>query len=440
MKAEVLITGDRGGLQWNLAVWDADTGATLKTYKGNSSAAGTLTRIGADYLVSAQPDKPLLNVWQTHRAEQASLRLFTPGKCTALTAPPSGKYLLAAVEEKISVWQVSTGRLWRVLAAHYQPVTRLVFTSDGTHFVSAGEDGQVLYWSLAVVVSARTLPGLKVGQVGRPEPRWSWRDHALAVTDVHVTAGGCHAKIASVSGDQTCKVFCPLAGQLLLSVSFPVGLASVVLDASCDHVYVGGDNGSIYSFSLQSPPRTVSVSINDTALEPRAPIKAHAGRVTHLAISLDGSQLASGGSNSKDSQKSGDNTGSVKLWHVKSGQCVRTLDHRAAITTLQFVVPPIGMLNPDAYQPTRKLVALQKGFDEQEPFVAKILSREEKQLNRLEPSSSSQNPAFLSKHNAASAQDNASTTDEKMSELMDINQQLYKFAVQNILHKPTVPL
>ena len=40
------------------------------------------------------------------------------------------------------------------------------------------------------MLSRRTLPGLPSGQVGKPEPKWSWREHALPVTDIDVTSGG----------------------------------------------------------------------------------------------------------------------------------------------------------------------------------------------------------------------------------------------------------
>ena len=49
---------------------------------------------------------------------------------------------------------------------------------------------KVLCWSLATVVSRRTLPGLPSGQVGKPEPKWSWREHALPVTDIDISSGG----------------------------------------------------------------------------------------------------------------------------------------------------------------------------------------------------------------------------------------------------------
>ncbi len=48
--------------------------------------------------------------------------------------------------------------------------------------------------------------------------------------------------------------------------------------------------------------------------------KGHTKEVKVLSLSLDGTQLASGGA---------DNL--VKLWHMKSGQCVRTLEHKGEI-------------------------------------------------------------------------------------------------------------
>ena len=130
-------------------------------------------------MVSGQPNKPLLNVWQVHpmestdiphranfqvnRSEQIPLRLFTPGPVSSLATSPSGSYLAAAVQESITIWQIGTGgpavqfcaniftlypvlsgALLAVLSRHYQPVTVLSFTKDGSHLISGGEDGQVL--------------------------------------------------------------------------------------------------------------------------------------------------------------------------------------------------------------------------------------------------------------------------------------------------------
>ena len=46
-------------------------------------------------------------------------------------------------KNKIIFFYSFEGRVCRVLSSHYQKVTSLVFTQDGAHFLSAGQDGQV---------------------------------------------------------------------------------------------------------------------------------------------------------------------------------------------------------------------------------------------------------------------------------------------------------
>ena len=44
--------------------------------------------------------------------------------------------------------QVSTGNLLAILSRHYQDVSCLQFTGDGSHFLSGGKDCLVLVWGL----------------------------------------------------------------------------------------------------------------------------------------------------------------------------------------------------------------------------------------------------------------------------------------------------
>jgi len=408
------MTGDSSGQMYNLSVWDPDTGTILSSFKGGSSASHTVTMIGNDYIISAPPDKPLLNVWQNNRNEQLSIRMFTPGKVNAMTCSPKGHYLLVAVQEQISIYQISSGRLWCVLSSHYQSVTTIKFTSDGSHFVSAGADGQVLCWNLATVLSRRALPGLPSGQVGKPEAKWCWREHALPVTDLVISAGGLQGKVFSVSKDQTCKIYSITSGQLLLSVAFNAPLSAIAVTIDCDQVCVGGENGDIFMFSLRNPPRTVSVTSEN--LDSLSVLKnGHKGCVTTLSLCLDGSQLASGSS---------DHT--VKLWHIKSGQCVRTLQQKGRITSLQYMLPPPGMIQDSIWKPTRKLVPLIKGCDSNQPFKVNLLCKEDKQMERLDE-----------RYNVVDediVQGGSSDEQEgKLKELVDINHQLYTFSLKHIL-------
>jgi len=425
-KHEALLTSDNSGQLWNICVWDPETGSTLTTYKGSSSAPRTLSMIGADYIISAPPSKPILNVWQVNRAEQLPVRMIAPGRVRAMVASPSGSYLLAATEENINIWQISTGKLLRVLSRHYQPVTSLVFTRDGAAFISAGEDGQVLAWSLAVTVSLRCLPGQESRQVGQPDPRWTWNDHALPVTGVHVGHGGPSSRVFTVSLDQTCKVYCMGSGQLLLSVSFSLPLTSVCCDVMEDSVYVGTKTGDIFTFSLLNPPRDVSVPADKLS---KTVLTGHTAQVSCLAVSMDGLSLASGGD---------DNC--VRLWHLKSGQCTRTLDHKGGVSVVEFFTPPPAMLNSDLWAPERKLVSLQKGSNENEPFVCNVLHRERRggQFEVKEESDDFYNivgdVGHGEKGEGRKEQEEDGMTVE---ELKQINNQLYKFALKNVISSKT---
>ena len=45
--------------------------------------------------------------------------------------------------------KVASGNLLVILSRHYQLVSCLKFTDDGSHFLSSGEDNLVLVWKMA---------------------------------------------------------------------------------------------------------------------------------------------------------------------------------------------------------------------------------------------------------------------------------------------------
>jgi pre-rRNA-processing protein IPI3 len=59
---EVIVTSENSGQLWNCCVWDPLTGTALRSFKGGISCSRTLTTISSDYLISAQKDKPIIQV------------------------------------------------------------------------------------------------------------------------------------------------------------------------------------------------------------------------------------------------------------------------------------------------------------------------------------------------------------------------------------------
>lgn len=60
---EILVTADASGQVWNMCFWDFSTGTSLRTIKGGVSAPRTLSVISNDYVISAEKNKPIINVW-----------------------------------------------------------------------------------------------------------------------------------------------------------------------------------------------------------------------------------------------------------------------------------------------------------------------------------------------------------------------------------------
>lgn len=326
---EVAITSDASGSSWTCCAWDARAGTNLMTYKGGGSAsAHSVSFVRNEFLATANNNKPLIHIWPVNSQEQVSgARFVTPGRVTALAISPDGCYCVAGIAETVNIWQICSGKLLTVLSRHYQSVTSVRFTDDGSHFVSAGQDGMALVWNLGTVIAN----GVSATDVA---PTYTFSDHALPVSDVYIGHGGMHAYLVTVSLDRSCRIYDLAAGKLLLNVVFPEPLTAVTMDHMDTRVLTGAWDGSIYEVNLQSPPRQKEYHM--TSADTNNRFVGHRGAVTCVSCSLDGETLMSGGADE-----------SVNIWHIPSRQLVRTLAHKGPITNAFFCLAPLAMFDQD---------------------------------------------------------------------------------------------
>ncbi|EDO39035.1 predicted protein, partial [Nematostella vectensis] len=319
---EIALTTDSSGESFCVSVWSISSGMQIKTYKTGSCLAHGLSLLGSQYVLGAQMGKPILHVWNVAK-EQLHMKMICPGRISAVTCSPDGNYCVAACGEKIYVWQVGTGRLHAVIARHYQRVTCLVFTDDGTHLISGGDDNMVIIWSMADLSSEQSLI-----------PTYTWSDHALPVTDIHCSSGGSRARVFTSSLDQTCKAFLYslASGDLLCSFVFDCSITAIVTDPAEYNLFAGASNGRIYQIMLYNPGFKQENHItNEGALN----FTGHSKQVTSLAVTMDGTVLLSG---------SNDNT--ARVWHIQSRQSIRTLTHKGAVTNVQIIRRPVNFTDP----------------------------------------------------------------------------------------------
>lgn len=298
---------------------------------GGATTPHSFAFINNEFLITANNSKPLLHIWPVNSQEQVSgLRFVVPGKVTALAVSPDGVYCVAAVSEIIYIWKISSGDMLAMLSRHYQSVTSLVFTDDGSHFASAGQDGMMLVWKLSSILTASGYSNQETA------PLYSFSDHTLSITDVFIGKGGMRALAASVSLDRTCRIYDLASGTLLLNLVFPEALTSIAIDNLDTKVYVGTIDGNIFEFSLQAPPRTREYHLNHETLTTKQRFIGHKSAVTTLSVSLDGESLLSG---------SNDET--VHFWHIPSKQIIRSIPHKGPITNAKFILAPKAMFDQE---------------------------------------------------------------------------------------------
>ncbi|CAN9500292.1 unnamed protein product [Ophioblennius macclurei] len=325
---EVMLSTDAASPLWNCSVFDLETGSSLLSYRGGSSAARTLCLLRGDFLLSAPPGKNFINVWEVQRKDQLQQKILVPGVVTCLTASPDGVFLAAGVSEAIYLWEVSSGKLLSILTRHYQDVSCLRFTDDSSHLVSGAKDNLVLVWSLSSVFQMDLSPA--------PEPRHVLSHHSLPITDLHCGMMGTQGRIATGSLDQTVKVWELSSGELLLSILFDMEIMSVTFDPCEYFLFCGGSDGSIFQVSLCCQVTDRDRHFQSDS-EGNQVFKGHRNMVTCLSVSMDGSLLLSG---------SHDET--VRLWDVQSKQSLRCLSHKGPVTNAVIMAAPANMFVPDS--------------------------------------------------------------------------------------------
>lgn len=418
---EVAVTCEGSGQLWNACVWDPHVGTPLMTYKGGGVAAPhSLCLLGKDYLMISDVTKPVLYAWQLNSQQPVSaagIRLVCPGRVTSLAVSPDGCYCVTAVAEKLHVWQIASGRHLAVTVRHFQPVICVCFTDDGSHFVSGGEDGLVLVWSLAYLISN---DGGGEIIAGRHEPRHVFSDHSLPVQDLYVGPGGMRARLISVAMDRTCKLYDLASGTLLLSLVFDCLLSAVTMDITEVEVFVGGSDGNIYQFGLHSPPRMQEYHLTEE--EKAKKFTGHTKAVTCLSASVDGVTLLSG---SLDTE--------VMLWHIPSRQCIRIIHHKGPVTNAFFTVAPKCIFSEEV-KPTFVLHSFQKSSDLNEGTMAISVRMTQSNWHAIDDDNG--DDYYYKKSDSISVASSTSEVralKEQLASLKKINSDLYGFAVEKLL-------
>lgn len=169
-------------------------------------------------------------------------------------------------------------------------------------------------------------------------------EHTLAVTSVLLGMGEVNAIAVTASLDRSAKIWQIATGALLRAVTLPAGATSAALDAGEHCLYVGCADGSICEVPLvagtgkagaaaaAAGQGTSGLAVGGAGASGGVVVmEGHSKAVSSLSLSLDGDSLVSG---SED--------GSVRVWDLRSRQCMRVTPSpgRAPVTAALVIEWP----------------------------------------------------------------------------------------------------
>jgi WD40 repeat protein/serine/threonine protein kinase len=155
----------------NLALFDAETGMLLSTFKefpGSArdftySADGTVLAVAAhkSVFVFAMPDRKLTATLKGHLAEVT----------TVAVSPDGSRVLTGAADDTAAVWDAADGRLLSMCKGHTGKLTSVLFRADGRQAATLADDGTARLWPVDLwpAVAARTPRGLTEEEYDRFE-------------------------------------------------------------------------------------------------------------------------------------------------------------------------------------------------------------------------------------------------------------------------------
>jgi cytochrome c len=237
----------------------------------------------------------------TARPSEAELRGHGgPVRAIAVLGPD--RIVTGSFDHRMIVWNVESGTARRVLGFHDGAITALA-SATVSCFVSGGEDGQVALWCRDY-----------------PRPTRTYSRHRGPVTALAVNGPG--TRLASASFDQRI-IISPLSneGGETFAVDSGAPVNGIVFSPDGSDLFAAGYDGSLRSIKLSNRQTTKRVQVGsplnnlvlagneelvaatadgkllffDLMLNQKATLEVQLGPLTNLAVSPDGSILATAG-------------------------------------------------------------------------------------------------------------------------------------------------
>ena len=285
-------------------IWDLDSLKCLMTLRGYSNKTLAMSFVGETRFLAAGNEDRLVRIWDTRNGTMSRELRGHASRVWAVASSSDGALLASASDDlTIRLWAPHDGVCIHEMKGHRDWIRSLAFDHDSRLLASAGEDGRILIWD---VISGHCLATIesKISRVlsvafyqanscivaggsghnlelfsTTGDPLGELKDHANWINSVTAVD---QESCASFSEDGTIKVW-DLIG-LRCIATFDVGqrLLCGAFSSRWLSILSGASDGMLRRWTLNTGLCEASV-------------RAHQGSISTLAVSTDGSVVATAG-------------------------------------------------------------------------------------------------------------------------------------------------
>ena len=256
-----------------IKAWNLNGKQEIFTLTGHSGWIWAIANSPDNKMLASGSADNTVKLWNPLTGKEIRTLTGHSAGVTSVAFSQDGKTLASGSwDKKIKLWNPSTGKEIRTLKGHLQTVASVAFSPDGKMLASASWDKTIKLWNLATGEEIRTLQG-----------------HSELIISIAFSPDG--KTIASASKDKTIKLWDVDTGQLIRTLKGHFDKVNSVA-----FVPKSSGNKSLNNTIIVSGSNDNTIKLWNPQGELIHTFKKDPGYVYSIAISPDGSTIASGGS------------------------------------------------------------------------------------------------------------------------------------------------